>query len=91
VLHFPRLLPFVVPRLRGLYPLAARKGRLKAELQTKPSDSLIVQSGLTERELMLIEQAKADFAAGRTYALEEARALSDSFIAGLRAKYPTAP
>jgi hypothetical protein len=41
--------PFVVPRLRGLYPLAARKGRLKAELQTKPADSLIVQSLLRGR------------------------------------------
>jgi hypothetical protein len=46
---------------------------------------------LTERELALIEQAKADFAAGRTYTLEEARTLSDAFIADLRAKYPTAP
>jgi len=46
---------------------------------------------LTERELALIEEAKADFAAGRTYTMEEARKLSDAFIAGLRAKYPTAP
>jgi len=46
---------------------------------------------LTERELVLIEQAKADFAAGRSYTMEEARALSDAFIVGLRAKYPTAP
>ena len=46
---------------------------------------------LTEHELTLIEQAKGDFAAGRTYTMEEARALSDAFIAGLRTKYPTAP
>ena len=45
----------------------------------------------TERELVLIEQAKADCAAGRTYTMEEARTLSDELIAGLRAKYPTAP
>ena len=41
--------------------------------------------------LALIEQAKADFTASRTYTIEQARALSDAFIAGLRAKYPTAP
>jgi hypothetical protein len=46
---------------------------------------------LSERELTLIDQAKADFAAGRTYTIEEARELSDAFIAGLRKKYPTAP
>jgi hypothetical protein len=45
---------------------------------------------LTERELALVEQAKADFAAGRTYTMEEARLLFDAFIAGLRAKYPNA-
>ena len=54
------------------------------------ADARAVRS-LTERELALIEQAKADFTAGRTYTMEEARALSDAFIAGLRAKYPTAP
>jgi hypothetical protein len=39
--------PFVVSHLCGPYPLAARKGRIKAELQTKSADSLIVQSVLS--------------------------------------------
>ena len=46
---------------------------------------------LTQRELGLIEQSKADFAAGRTYSLEEARAASDALIKGWRKKYPDAP
>ena len=33
---------------RPLYPLAARKGRLRAELRTTPLDSLIVRSVLKD-------------------------------------------
>jgi len=61
-----------------------------AEYAEDLADAGAVRS-LTERELALIEEAKADFAAGRTYTMEEARRLSDAFIADLRAKYPTAP
>ncbi len=46
---------------------------------------------LTQRELALIEQSKADFAAGRTYSLDEARAVSDAVIKEWRKKYPDAP
>ena len=38
---------------------------------------------LTERELALIEQSKEDFKAGRTYTLDEARAVTDKFLATL--------
>lgn len=41
---------------------------------------------LTPRELALLEQSKADFAAGRTYSVDEIRAHSDAFIKALRAK-----
>ena len=40
---------------------------------------------LTERELALIEQSKADFKAGRTLSLDEARARTDAFLAQRRA------
>ena len=46
---------------------------------------------LTTRERALIEQSKDDCKAGRTYNLEEARAISDDFIKTLRTKYPAAP
>ena len=36
---------------------------------------------LTARELALIEQSKEDFKAGRVYSVEEARALTDQFLA----------
>jgi hypothetical protein len=36
---------------------------------------------LTEHELALIEQAKQDFRTGRSYSLDEARALTDEFLA----------
>ena len=42
---------------------------------------------LSARELALLEQSKADFAAGRTYSVEEVRAHSDEFIKALRAKH----
>ena len=45
---------------------------------------------LTARELTLLEQSKADFAAGRTYSVDEIRAHSDDFIRTLRSKHPTA-
>lgn len=44
---------------------------------------------LTPRELALLEQSKADFAAGRTYTTDEVRTHSDAFIKTLRAKHPT--
>lgn len=40
---------------------------------------------LTPRELALIEQSKADFAAGRTLSSAEARARTDAFLAARRA------
>lgn len=43
---------------------------------------------LTAREQALLDQAKADFAAGRTYSVDEVRAHSDEFIKSLRAKHP---
>jgi len=45
---------------------------------------------LTARELTLLEQSKADFAAGRTYSIDEVRAHSDDFIRTLRTKHPAA-
>ena len=45
----------------------------------------------TDEELAGIERSKADFAAGRTYTPDEARALSDAFLLKLRSKYPDAP
>ena len=42
---------------------------------------------LTERELDLLEQSKADFAAGRTYSVNDIRAHTDDLIRSLRAKH----
>ena len=53
------------------------------------ADAAPVRS-LTARELQLLEQSKADFAAGRTYSIDEVRAHSDDFIGSLRTKFPTA-
>jgi hypothetical protein len=36
---------------------------------------------LTDNELALIQQAKEDFKAGRSYSLDEARALTDQVLA----------
>ena len=36
---------------------------------------------LTDHELTLIQQAKEDFKAGRSYSLDEARALTDQVLA----------
>ena len=44
---------------------------------------------LTARELALVEQSKADFAAGRTLSSEQYNAEMDDFMARMRAKYPT--
>ena len=44
---------------------------------------------LTARELALLEQSKADFAAGRTYSVDDVRAHSDALIRSLRAKHET--
>lgn len=41
---------------------------------------------LTARELELLEQSKADFAAGRTFSDDEVRAHTDELIRTLRAK-----
>lgn len=40
---------------------------------------------LTARELALLEQSKADFAAGRTLTVAEARARTDAHLAARRA------
>jgi hypothetical protein len=45
---------------------------------------------LTPRELALIEQSKEDFKAGRTYSLDEARAMTDAFLAPLGVPQSTA-
>ena len=57
-------------------------------IQDIAADAAPVRS-LTVRELQLLEQSKADFAAGRTYSIDEVRAHSDDFIRSLRTKYPT--
>lgn len=44
---------------------------------------------LTARELALLEQSKSDFAAGRTYSVDEVRAHSDALIRSLRQKHAT--
>ncbi|MEQ1697615.1 MAG: hypothetical protein ABL901_17410 [Hyphomicrobiaceae bacterium] len=44
---------------------------------------------LTARELALLEQSKEDFAAGRTYSVEDVRAHSDALIQALRDKHAT--
>ena len=38
---------------------------------------------LTPDELALIEQSKDDFKSGRTYTLDQARAMTDAFLASL--------
>jgi hypothetical protein len=40
---------------------------------------------LTAAELALVEQSKADFKAGRTLSIDEARARTDAFLAQRRA------
>ena len=39
--------------------------------------------GLSRRELSLVEQSKADFAAGRTYSVDEVKAMLDDELAPL--------
>ncbi len=46
---------------------------------------------LTDLELGLIEQSKADFAAGRTVSMQEARVLSDDLIRRWRGKSSSNP
>jgi len=43
---------------------------------------------LTPHELALIEQSKDDFRNGRTYTLEQARAMTDEFLANLGVASP---
>lgn len=52
------------------------------------ADSSTVRD-LTPRELALLDQSKADFAAGRTYSIDEVRAHTDDLIRTLRTKHPT--
>jgi hypothetical protein len=46
---------------------------------------------LTDEERAGLARAKEDFAAGRTYTIEQYRAEMDDFMAQMRAKYPAAP
>ncbi len=45
---------------------------------------------LTQREMALVQQSKADFAAGRTLTIDESRTRSNALIERLRARHPTA-
>ena len=62
-----------------------------ADLVQVASRSEAVSATLTDHERAQIERSKEDFKAGRTYSVAEARAISDSFLDTLRAKYPDAP
>ena len=46
---------------------------------------------LTAREMGLLEQSKEDFAAGRTYSVDDVRAHTDALIRSLRAKHAITP
>lgn len=54
-----------------------------ALLQSAQAEPSILPRALTARELELIEQSKADFAAGRTMSSAEARASIDESLAAL--------
>ena len=54
-----------------------------ALLQSAQAEPSILPRALTPRELQLIEQSKADFAAGRTLTSREARASIDEALAAL--------
>lgn len=54
-----------------------------ALLQSAQAEPSILPRLLTARELELIEQSKADFAAGRTMSSAEARASIDESLAAL--------
>ncbi len=61
-----------------------------ALLQSAQSEPSILPRALTARELDLIEQSKADFAAGRTMTSAEARASIDDVLATLGVPKSTA-
>ncbi len=52
-------------------------------LQSAQAEPSVLSRALTSRELELIEQSKADFAAGRTLTSVEARASIDDALAAL--------
>ena len=52
-------------------------------LEAAPSDSVLPRA-LTNRELELIAQSKADFQTGRTYSMAEARTAIDAALAQRR-------
>ena len=71
---------------------------INAQLATAPDETVraiakllasveesVLPRALTPRELALIEQSKADFAAGRTYSPEEAHAYVEARLAERRA------
>ena len=75
-------------RTQALAIISAKLASLDDEHVTTVAD--IVQSidaghelprELTDHELTLIQQAKEDFKAGRSYSLDEARALTDQVLA----------
>ena len=75
-------------RIQALAIIAAKLAALDDERVLAVAD--IVQAldaaddlprELTAHELALIEQAKEDFRTGRSYSLDEARALTDEFLA----------
>jgi hypothetical protein len=61
-----------------------------ALLQSAQADPSVLPRPLTSRELALIEQSKADFAAGRTMSSAEARASIDEALARLGVPKPAA-
>ena len=54
-------------------------------LESASVEESVLPRPLTPRELALIEQSKADFAAGRTYSPEEAHAYVEARLAERRA------
>ena len=62
-----------------------------AEIVQDMSVPVAVPLRLSAEELAGIEQSKEDFKAGRTYSVDEARAISDAFLLSLKTKYPAAP
>jgi hypothetical protein len=82
------VLSFIMTRVQALAIITAKLASLDDEHVMTVAE--IVQSidaadelprELTAHELALIEQAKEDFKAGRSYSLDEARALTDQVLA----------
>jgi hypothetical protein len=62
-----------------------------AEIVDDISRDIDIVRPLTAREMSLLEQAREDFACGRTHSVEDVRAHSDQLIRSLRIKHSKTP